>query len=46
MRLRRIIDETLLKDIDYDKKMQRKEAYKREKMNLERMVTVSTTKKS
>ncbi len=44
VRLRRIIDETLLKDIDYDKKMQRKEAYKREKMKLERMVTVSTTK--
>ncbi|XP_043079910.1 msx2-interacting protein [Puntigrus tetrazona] len=41
VRLRRIIDESLLKDIDYDKKMQRKEAYKREKM---RMVTVSTTK--
>ncbi len=44
VRLRRIIDESLLKDIDYDKKMQRKEAYKREKMKLERRVTVSTTK--
>ncbi|KAK2885593.1 hypothetical protein Q8A67_016430 [Cirrhinus molitorella] len=43
-KLRRIIDEPLLKDIDYDKKMQRKEAYKREKMKPERMVTVSTTK--
>lgn len=44
VRLRRIIDESLLKDIDYDKKMQRKEVYKREKIKLERMVTVSTTK--
>uniref|UniRef100_A0A9J8C4N3 Msx2-interacting protein n=1 Tax=Cyprinus carpio carpio TaxID=630221 RepID=A0A9J8C4N3_CYPCA len=44
VRLRRIIDESLLKDIYYDKKMQRKEAYKREKMKLERMVTVNTTK--
>uniref|UniRef100_A0A673L4J5 Msx2-interacting protein n=1 Tax=Sinocyclocheilus rhinocerous TaxID=307959 RepID=A0A673L4J5_9TELE len=44
VKLRRIIDESLLKDIDYDKKMQQKEAYKREKMKLERMITVSTTK--
>uniref|UniRef100_A0A672JWH7 Msx2-interacting protein n=1 Tax=Sinocyclocheilus grahami TaxID=75366 RepID=A0A672JWH7_SINGR len=44
VKLRRIIDESLLKDIDYDKKMQRKEAYKREKIKLERMITVSTTK--
>ncbi|XP_050953279.1 msx2-interacting protein isoform X2 [Labeo rohita] len=43
-KLRRIIDEPMLKDIDYDKKMQRKEAYKREKIKPERMVTVSTTK--
>ncbi|XP_059383830.1 msx2-interacting protein-like [Carassius carassius] len=44
VRLRRIIDESLLKDNYYDKKMQRKEAYKREKIKLERMVTVNTTK--
>uniref|UniRef100_A0A8C2G6S3 Msx2-interacting protein n=1 Tax=Cyprinus carpio TaxID=7962 RepID=A0A8C2G6S3_CYPCA len=43
-KLRRIIDEPLLKDFDYDIKMQRKEVYKREKMKPERMVTVSTTK--
>ncbi|XP_016340263.1 msx2-interacting protein [Sinocyclocheilus anshuiensis] len=43
-KLRRIIDEPLLKDFDYDKKMQRKEVYKREKIKPERMVTVSTTK--
>uniref|UniRef100_A0A672LK86 Msx2-interacting protein n=1 Tax=Sinocyclocheilus grahami TaxID=75366 RepID=A0A672LK86_SINGR len=43
-KLRRIIDEPLLKDFDYDKKMQRKEVYKREKMKPERMVTVGTTK--
>ncbi|XP_073679203.1 msx2-interacting protein [Garra rufa] len=43
-KLRRIIDESLLKDIDYDKKMQRKEAYKREKIKPDRVVTVSTTK--
>ncbi|XP_016322007.1 LOW QUALITY PROTEIN: msx2-interacting protein-like [Sinocyclocheilus anshuiensis] len=44
VKLRTIIDESLLKDIDYDKKMQRKEAYKREKIKLERMITVNTTK--
>ncbi|XP_067302308.1 msx2-interacting protein isoform X2 [Pseudorasbora parva] len=44
-KLRRFIDEPMLKDIDYDKKLQRKEAYKREqKMKPERMVTVSTIK--
>ncbi|XP_052397448.1 msx2-interacting protein isoform X1 [Carassius gibelio] len=43
VKLRRIIDEPLLKDFDYDVKMQRKEVYKREKIKPERMVTVSTT---
>lgn len=43
-KLRRIIDEPLLKDTDYDKKLLRKEAHKRErKIKPERMVTVSTT---
>ncbi|XP_077074056.1 msx2-interacting protein isoform X2 [Siphateles boraxobius] len=42
-KLRRFIDEPLLKDINYDKKLLRKEAHKREqKMKSERMVTVST----
>lgn len=44
-KLRRFIDEPLLKDIDYDKKLLRKEVHKREqKMKPERMVTVSTIK--
>ncbi|XP_057219079.1 msx2-interacting protein isoform X1 [Triplophysa rosa] len=44
-KLRRIIDDHLPKDIDYDKKLIRKETHKREqKVKPERMVTVSTRK--
>lgn len=45
VKLRRVIDEHLPKDIDYDKKLIRKETHKREqKVKPERMVTLSTRK--
>lgn len=44
-KLKRVIDDHLPKDIDYDKKLIRKETHKREqKVKPERMVTVSTRK--